>query len=454
MAFLAPTVDALIRGPARQSGLISCLIISPTRELASQIAVEAQGIVPKGFNVQTVYGQTNVKADVRNLAQGCDILVGTPGRLNDLISNFGLASKLAGVRHFILDEGDTLLDAGFKPEIVKICRGLPDRSTHPRQSLLFSATVPSSLKDVVSVALLPTYKHLSAIRPEDENTHERVPQDTLVVPWEQIYGAALAKIAEEIAAHPADYKIMVFLPTARGTGILYEAAQQLTLGNTWEIQSSVPPACAPRAPLDVAPALPFTHSPSTLPFRPPSPRLCLLDSACPASAPSPSRMSQPARERSSAAFKTCTSGILFSSDVTARGMDFKGVGYVLQVGVPMNPEQYVHRLGALPLPPLRHPKPLAPPPFSLSLSLLTGVLLTRRSNNLGRTARAGAEGRGSLILTEDELPFLAKPQMRKLPLKASPVPVQLAEMTAVMKAAMGRVEQDKKNQASSAHLGY
>jgi ATP-dependent RNA helicase MSS116 len=287
MAFLAPTVDSLIRGPARVAGQISCLIISPTRELASQIAVEAQGILPQGFKCVTVYGQTNVKADVRNLAGGCDILVGTPGRLNDLIANFGLSPKLAGVRHFILDEGDTLLDAGFKPEIVKICRGLPNRQTHPRQSLLFSATVPASLKDVVSVALLPSYKHLSAIRPEDENTHERVPQDTLVVPWSQIYGAALAKLAEEIALHPDNYKIMVFLPTARGTAILYEAAQQLTLGNTWEIQS---------------------------------------------------RMSQPARERSSAAFKVASSGILFSSDVTARGMDFKGVGYVLQVGVPMNPE--------------------------------------------------------------------------------------------------------------------
>lgn len=87
MAFLVPTVDALLRGPARANGAISTLIISPTRELASQIAVEAQGIVPQGFKVVTCYGQTNVKADVRNLAGGADILVGTPGRLNDLISN-------------------------------------------------------------------------------------------------------------------------------------------------------------------------------------------------------------------------------------------------------------------------------------------------------------------------------------------------------------------------------
>lgn len=87
MGFLVPTIDALIRAGPRKGPTISTLIVSPTRELASQIAVEAQRTVPNGMKVVTVYGQTNVKADVRNLAQGCDILVGTPGRLNDLIAN-------------------------------------------------------------------------------------------------------------------------------------------------------------------------------------------------------------------------------------------------------------------------------------------------------------------------------------------------------------------------------
>lgn len=86
-AFLIPTLDNLIRGPPRSRGFISTLIISPTRELANQIAKEAETLAPAGTKIVTVFGATNVNKDLRNLESGADILVGTPGRLNDLIAN-------------------------------------------------------------------------------------------------------------------------------------------------------------------------------------------------------------------------------------------------------------------------------------------------------------------------------------------------------------------------------
>jgi superfamily II DNA/RNA helicase len=87
-AFLIPTLDAQLRNAVpRQRGHVSCLIVSPTRELASQIAAEAKTLAPTGTRIVTCFGATNVKTDVRALSDGCDILVGTPGRLNDLIAN-------------------------------------------------------------------------------------------------------------------------------------------------------------------------------------------------------------------------------------------------------------------------------------------------------------------------------------------------------------------------------
>jgi hypothetical protein len=152
----------------------------------------------------------------------------------------GLKSKLQGVRHFILDEGDQLLDAGFKPEVEKICRALPSRAIQPRQTLLFSATVPSRLTSVVSLALLPGYAHLSSITPGEENTHAHVPQQATVVEWPDIYGAALGVISEEMQRDPDGYKVIVFAPTARAAAVLYEAINAgFDVGPAFQIHSYV-----------------------------------------------------------------------------------------------------------------------------------------------------------------------------------------------------------------------
>lgn len=149
-----------------------------------------------------------------------------------------LADRLRGIRHLILDEGDRLLDSGFKPEVEKIVKALPRRADHPRQTLLFSATVPSSLKSVVSLALLPGYVHLSSIKAGEDNTHMHVPQQATVVDWSDIYAASLGIISEEMQRNPDSYKIIVFCPTARGTAVFYEAVAAVReVGPIYQIQS-------------------------------------------------------------------------------------------------------------------------------------------------------------------------------------------------------------------------
>lgn len=134
-----------------------------------QITKAVSELSPNGqIKSQVVVGASNVNTDVRRLNDGVDVLVGTPGRLLDLIGNCefnrgdgrateakltrtrlgfadGLDRKLQGVKHVIFDEADTLLEGGFLREMIKILDALPDRRQFPRQTLCFSVSWDSSL---------------------------------------------------------------------------------------------------------------------------------------------------------------------------------------------------------------------------------------------------------------------------------------------------------------------
>lgn len=129
-----------------------------------------------------------------------------------------------------------------------------------------------------------------------------------------------------------------------------------------------------------------------------------------------SRMSQPTRTRTTQQFKDASTGILFASDVVGRGMDFPNVGLVIQLGLPSSTEQYVHRVG--------------------------------------RTARAGKDGRAVLVLFEKEAFF---PRInRTLPIKPYPVDIasQLQSHQANIDRAFASVEEESKAKAYQAFLGY
>jgi ATP-dependent RNA helicase MSS116 len=147
VAFLLPIIESLVRRPPQQARQISALVLAPTRELARQIEEEAARLLTfHPFKVQCVFGGTNINAERGRLMGGrCDILVATPGRLLDHITNNGVDAMLLGLRVLVFDEADRLLDMGFRADVEKIM-SFVNRAQGPRQSMLFSATIPKEVR--------------------------------------------------------------------------------------------------------------------------------------------------------------------------------------------------------------------------------------------------------------------------------------------------------------------
>lgn len=139
-AFLLPTLSTLERVKGRGRAPRVC-VVSPTRELAQQISRTCMQISRKtGHFVTTVYGGTPYGPQIRELRGGTDVLIATPGRLNDLMDR-GVVN-LSEVKVLVLDEADRMLDMGFLPDVTKIVEHTPAE----RQTLLFSATIDSSIQ--------------------------------------------------------------------------------------------------------------------------------------------------------------------------------------------------------------------------------------------------------------------------------------------------------------------
>jgi superfamily II DNA/RNA helicase len=138
LAFVVPIVERIeARGNAP-----AALVLVPTRELASQVAVELASIAPaRGLRVAAVYGGAPLQAQAKR-ARTAHVLVATPGRLQDLLER--RLVSLDGVRILVLDEADRMLDMGFKPQVERILRRLPAK----RQTMLFSATLDGEVADL------------------------------------------------------------------------------------------------------------------------------------------------------------------------------------------------------------------------------------------------------------------------------------------------------------------
>ncbi|KAL7619388.1 hypothetical protein AAE478_009927 [Parahypoxylon ruwenzoriense] len=325
IAFLVPAIQNLINQKASPGRNISLLVISPTRELAMQIAVEARTLLqnlPK-YKVCIAIGGTNKTKEENLILKGCDILIGTPGRLYDHLGEEGkIAGKLQSLSTLVLDEADRLLDMGFLDTLKNIISFLPDKEASKRQGVLFSATVPGHVEKVSRLVLSKDYKAISTIAEGEVNIHQRVPQNLVVVPtFSDTAAALLGALRQEIAlCGPNAFKAIVFIPAARLVDFYAKV-----LGRS----AGLPPVIS-------------IHS----------------------------RMAQTRRTKITEEFRQAQSSILVATDVIARGMDFPSVTNVFQVGIPADKESYIHRLG--------------------------------------RTARAGAEGRGTLIITSHETFFPKK----------------------------------------------
>ena len=371
LGFLVPAVERMVRHHTDRKSFedTSCLILSPTRELALQIASEAKRLLQfHNFRVVCCVGGTSVRNDAVQLSNhGAHLLVATPGRLLDLLANHrGVASRMDNLQVLTFDEADRLLDIGFKQEIESIL-DLLEPSRAVRQTLMFSATVSKSVQDIARQALRKGYQYIDTVGEDEDPTHSHVPQE-LMVAKETDQMAAIASILErETAKKP--YKIMVFFTTTKLTS--FAAAY----------------------------------------FRCTWPDYHIIDIH--------SRKTQASRQKASATFRKTPSAVLFSSDVSARGMDYPDVTCVLQVGL-TDRDQYIHRLG--------------------------------------RTARAGKAGKGTLLLSSFEEKAM-KRELRDMPLRSVPVPPMSSNVKELVEKATTSVAkypdlQSSANQTYTALLGY
>ncbi|KAL4942499.1 hypothetical protein BDV06DRAFT_191921 [Aspergillus oleicola] len=370
LAFLLPALHCLLQGQAPPKGQVAILIITPTRELAQQIAKSCDQMTSQldmPLECHTAVGGTaRASAHARFMKGNPSVLVATPGRLKDYLSEPETARKLSGIQTLILDEADTMLEAGFLADVQHILSLIPPKSTG-WQGMCFSATLPPKVKDVVSVVLKPGYSSISTIEANEAPTHERVPQYHVIIPSVvDTFTTLTSLLNAEIKENSK--KIIVFGVTARMVNLFAAAfSKGLTSLPVFEIHS---------------------------------------------------RLSQSARTKTTEQFKEAESGILFASDVIGRGMDFPNVDLVVQVGLPSNGEQYVHRVG--------------------------------------RTARAGNDGRAVILISQGESFFLKA--NKHLPIKPHPQTDSIladAPSTAeTVGKAMHGVGEDTKQRAYSSYIGF
>jgi len=156
LAFALPIVQRLEQS-GRKPG---ALILVPTRELASQVAAELTSVAD-GLTVALAYGGTPLAAQAKRARQA-DVLVATPGRLNDLLERKLI--DLAGVRILVLDEADRMLDMGFKPQVDRIVRRLPGA----RQTMFFSATLDGKVGELAREYTQNPGRYEAQLTPDQE----------------------------------------------------------------------------------------------------------------------------------------------------------------------------------------------------------------------------------------------------------------------------------------------
>jgi len=192
------------------------LILTPTRELASQIMQNiddySEGV---GLKTKVVYGGVGRQAQVDAIALGLDILVATPGRLLDLIETGDINFKALEV--FVLDEADTMLDMGFYKDVQNIISKLPKT----RQTLLFSATMPAEI-EILATAILtdPTKVQITA---------QTVTIDMVNQSVYHLDKSNKLPLLFNILTKPEYEKVLIFCKTKYGADIIVKALEKASI---------------------------------------------------------------------------------------------------------------------------------------------------------------------------------------------------------------------------------
>ena len=294
----SPELEHRQRNPAID---IRSIIISPTRELAEQISKEAKRLVGNtGIKIGLAVGGTGRSVALRDMHRnGCHILVGTPGRLNDLLSDTQSGIVVPKLNSFVLDEADRLLDDGFGPAIEEIYRYFPSKMEVDRQTLMFSATMEQAVMGMVGKFMKRDFRTVRTVSADEVQTHERVPQHVVVMNGLENQIPALFELIKRESGPGKDFKAIVFFNTSAEVSLVRAIYDKSSLRNKIGIQG-----------LEM-------HA----------------------------RLSQYQRTQTSNNFRHSKSAIMFSSDVAARGMDFPNVSHVIQMGLAKDRDTYIHRVG-------------------------------------------------------------------------------------------------------------
>ncbi|MBK8463057.1 MAG: DEAD/DEAH box helicase [Nigerium sp.] len=266
----------------KHPGKPQALVMTPTRELALQITgdlVDASRV--RAARILTVYGGVGYEPQLEALSSGVDVVVGTPGRLLDLASRRSL--DLSHVRVLVLDEADEMLDLGFLPDVEKLIARTPSS----RQTLLFSATMPSAIMGLSRTHLTQPVN----IRAEAHDAATTVPQTTQFV--YQAHDLDKPEIVARVLQADHAGKVMVFTRTKR-------AAQRLAddLADRGFAATSI-------------------HG----------------------------DLSQVMREKALTRFREDRVRVLVATDVAARGIDVADITHVINYECPDDDKTYVHRIG-------------------------------------------------------------------------------------------------------------
>ncbi|WP_179505851.1 MULTISPECIES: DEAD/DEAH box helicase [unclassified Sphingomonas] len=284
-AFSLPSLHRLAADPQpRKPASCRMLVLSPTRELAAQIADNMKGYAKNlKLSVDCVFGGIPISKQARRLVPGVDVLVATPGRLLDLIDNRALT--LGRVEIFVLDEADQMMDLGFIHALKRVANLLPAK----RQSLFFSATMPKSIEDLGKQFIKNPVR--VEVAPQS-TTVERVEQfvSFLNQPEKQ---ALLSLTVRRLLAEKQLDRGIVFTRTKHGAD---RVARNLAAAG-----------------IDAR----AIHG----------------------------NKSQAQRTAALEAFRQGSCPILVATDIAARGIDVSGVSHVFNFELPNVPEQYVHRIG-------------------------------------------------------------------------------------------------------------
>lgn len=280
-AFLLPVIDAI--GKAEITKFIDAIIIAPTRELALQIdqQVDALGYFT-GVTSLAIYGGTDGVEFVQQkkaLTKGADLIIATPGKL---LSHLRLGYvKCNNLKYLILDEADRMLDMGFHDDIMKIISFLPKE----RQTLLFSATMPSKIRQLSKKILKPKPKEINIAI---SKTAEGVLQAAY-----HVYDNEKIKLIENLLEGKKSYKsILVFASTKSNVKSIAKALAKKKFAAD-QIQSD---------------------------------------------------LEQGERETVLRNFKNRKIQLLVATDIVSRGIDIDDISLIINYNVPA-PEDYVHRVG-------------------------------------------------------------------------------------------------------------